>query len=478
MNTPHAGARRPKAHNGHAQDLLGDRVMLAAIGLSAVAALILGQTFDALGLALGASVGLLLLAGLGYAGWRGQRPARVALTVALVGFVVLHIQLSRGMSEFHFGVFVTLALLLVYRDWRPVVLAAVLFAVHHIGFDRLQAAGFGVYCTSEANFGRILLHATYVVIQTALEVQLAIWLKRAGDEGDELTALVAAVNQSDHIHLDLSHVDVHTPPGLALQSALLRMHEAVTQVQSASANIETACREIASGNMDLSNRTEQTAGNLAQAASNMGELTNTVQQSADSASQAKQLASTAAQVAEQGGVAVRQVVHTMEAIQTSATRIADITTVIDGIAFQTNLLALNAAVEAARAGEQGRGFAVVAGEVRALAQRSAGAAREIKSLISQSLETVEAGRVQVHAAGNTMADIVSSVQRVSHIIADISTAAIEQSQGIGQVNAAVNELDQMTQQNAALVEESAAAATNLSEQAQRLMGSVAVFQVR
>ncbi|MDD0839480.1 methyl-accepting chemotaxis protein [Curvibacter sp. HBC61] len=478
MNTTSSGARRLRALDGQSQDLLGDRIMLAAIGFSTLAALTLGQLFDALGLAIGVSVLLLAIACVGYAGWRGRRPARISLTVALVGFVVLHIQLSRGMSEFHFGVFVTLALVLVYRDWRPVVLAAVLFAVHHIAFDRLQAAGFGFYCTTEANLGRILLHATYVLIQTALEVQLAIWLKRAGDEGDELTALVSAVNQDDHIHLDLTGVAVHTPPGQALRSALLRMHEAVTQVQSASTNIETACSEIASGNMDLSHRTEQTAGNLAQAASNMGELTNTVQQSADSANQATQLASSAAQVAEQGGVAVRQVVHTMEEIQTSANRIADITTVIDGIAFQTNLLALNAAVEAARAGEQGRGFAVVAGEVRALAQRSAGAAREIKTLISQSLEKVEAGRVQVHAAGNTMADIVSSVQRVNHIIADISTAASEQSQGIGQVNAAVNELDQMTQQNAALVEQSAAAATNLSEQAKRLMGSVAVFQVR
>ncbi len=240
--------------------------------------------------------------------------------------------------------------------------------------------------------------------------------------------------------------------------------------------MQTASAEIASGNADLSHRTEQTASNLQQAASSLAQLTGTVQQSADSARTANQLAGSAAEVAQRGGAVVGQVVGTMGAIDASAKKINDIIGVIDSIAFQTNILALNAAVEAARAGEQGRGFAVVASEVRALAQRSAGAAREIKSLIGDSVSKVEAGSQLVREAGETMQEIVASVQRVSDIISEISASTVEQSQGIGSVNGAVAQLDQMTQQNAALVEESAAAAESVNEQARKLTQLVAHFR--
>ena len=239
-------------------------------------------------------------------------------------------------------------------------------------------------------------------------------------------------------------------------------------VQQSQQSIHTASIEIASGNADLSVRTEQTASNLQQTASAMEQLTGTVSGSADAARQASQLATSAAAVARRGGDVVAQVVSTMDEINTSSRRIGDIIGTIDGIAFQTNILALNAAVEAARAGEQGRGFAVVAGEVRSLAQRSAEAAREIKSLIGASVEKVDSGSRLVADAGSTMGEIVASVQRVSDIIAEISAAATEQSQGIGQVNGTVASLDQMTQQNAALVEQSSAAAESLKEQAARL----------
>ncbi len=259
-----------------------------------------------------------------------------------------------------------------------------------------------------------------------------------------------------------------------MQASLQRL---VGQVQSSTESIATASAEIASGNLDLSGRTEQTASSLQQTASAMEQLTGTVRQSADSARQANQLASNATEVASRGGAVVTQVVATMEKIHTSSKKIADIIGVIDGIAFQTNILALNAAVEAARAGEQGRGFAVVASEVRSLAQRSAEAAREIKTLIGASVESVESGSRLVADAGQTMAEIVSSVQRVSNIIGEISAAASEQSEGIGQVNGSVTQLDQMTQQNAALVEESAAAAESLKTQAHALTQVVAVFKL-
>ena len=263
----------------------------------------------------------------------------------------------------------------------------------------------------------------------------------------------------------------------SLGSMTSQLSQSLRTVRQASQSIRIAGTEIANGNLDLSERTEQTASNLQQTASAMEQLTGAVKQSADSARQANQLASSSAEVAARGGVVVSQVVSTMDEINTSSKKIADIIGVIDGIAFQTNILALNAAVEAARAGEQGRGFAVVAGEVRSLAGRSAEAAKEIKGLIGASVERVEAGSRLVADAGQTMQEIVSSVQRVTDIISEITAATAEQSDGIGQVNGSVLKLDQMTQQNAALVEESAAAAAGLRDQATRLADVVAAFRL-
>ena len=247
----------------------------------------------------------------------------------------------------------------------------------------------------------------------------------------------------------------------------------VTRVRESTENIQLASGEVAQGNADLSQRTEQSTSSLQQTASAMVQLTGTVRQTADSARTASQLAASASSVAGRGGDVVAQVVTTMGEINASSRRIADIIGTIDGIAFQTNILALNAAVEAARAGEQGRGFAVVAGEVRSLAGRSAEAAREIKTLIGASVERVESGARLVGEAGSTMSEIVGSVQRVTDIIGEISAATEEQSGGIGAVNASVTQLDQSTQQNAALVEQSAAAAESLREQARALADLVA-----
>ena len=263
----------------------------------------------------------------------------------------------------------------------------------------------------------------------------------------------------------------------ALDTMRAALQQALGQVRGVVDGISTASSQIASGNSDLSSRTEQTASNLQQTAGAMEELTGTVRQTADSARTASQLAGSASDAAAQGGAVVQQVVSTMDEINASSKKIADIIGTIDGIAFQTNILALNAAVEAARAGEQGRGFAVVAGEVRTLAQRSAEAAREIKALIGSSVERVEAGTQLVQQAGSSMNNIVTSVQRVSDIIGEISTAAGEQSQGIGEVNTAIVQLDQMTQQNAALVEESSAAAESLRDQAHKLAEVVGTFKL-
>lgn len=263
-----------------------------------------------------------------------------------------------------------------------------------------------------------------------------------------------------------------------INSLIEKMTEVITQVKEAGETINTAAGEISSGNTDLSSRTEQQASSLEETAASMEELASTVKNNAENAKQANQLAEIASGVALKGGKVVGQVVDTMIAINQSAHQIEDIISVIDGIAFQTNILALNAAVEAARAGEQGRGFAVVAGEVRNLAQRSASAAKEIKELITDSVNKTAEGTKQVEVAGTTMQEIVTSVQRVTDIMSEISAASIEQSMGISQVNTAITSMDEVTQQNAALVEEAAAAAESLVDQAVGLMDTVRAFKLQ
>jgi len=251
----------------------------------------------------------------------------------------------------------------------------------------------------------------------------------------------------------------------------------VRNVKANAEQVATASTQIAQGNQDLSGRTEQQASSLEQAASTMTELGSNVRHNADNAQQANQLAMGASDVALKGGEMMGQVVQTMGGINDSSRKIADIISVIDGIAFQTNILALNAAVEAARAGEQGRGFAVVAAEVRSLAQRSAQAAREIKTLISASVDCVAHGTQQVNQAGQTMDEIVSAIRRVTEIVGEITSASAVQSSGVDAVGRAVSQMDQATQQNAALVEESAAAAESLRQQAQELVRAVAAFRL-
>ena len=301
--------------------------------------------------------------------------------------------------------------------------------------------------------------------------------KQLGGEPNEAMAVASRIADGDLT----AEVHLQKNDERSMMHAIKRMRDnlvhIVTDVRSGTDTIATASSQIAAGNMDLSSRTEEQAASLEETASSLEELTSTVKQNADNSRQANQLAVSASDVAIKGGVVVAQVVDTMSAINDSAKKIVDIISVIDGIAFQTNILALNAAVEAARAGEQGRGFAVVATEVRNLAQRSASAAKEIKSLINDSVEKVDAGSKLVNEAGATMEEVVSSVKRVSDIISEISAASQEQTVGIEQINQAISQMDQVTQQNAALVEEAAAAAGSMQDQASNLVKTVNVFKL-
>lgn len=454
-----------------------DRTLVTILWAMLAIAVALSGMHDTLGWALTIglpAVGAATIAALSFS---GTRLSRMIITCALMTMCALHIHQGNGRDELHFGLFVALAFLLCYRDWSVIVFAAALAAVHHLSFNYLQQLGYGVVCFTRPGLAIVFLHAGYVVAETLVLCHLALMLERDALQSAELRASVTALCPDGEV-VDLTPLaPASTSSGKALQEALGLIRTSIARVQNTVETTKAAAAQIADGSTQLFARTQEQSIAIQVAVQAMSTLSTSIQSNAEHSQQADNLASAASSVAERGGQQVTNVVERMTAISKSSKKIAEIISVIDSIAFQTSILALNAAVEAARAGEQGRGFAVVASEVRNLAQRSSIAAREIASLIDESVAQVSAGGMLAHEAGQTMVEIVKSVKDVTGIIGEISKASSEQANRVSSVCEAIEDMEKSTQQNATMVKETSQASNSLREQAYCLTEVVNVFRL-
>ncbi|MDH1380872.1 methyl-accepting chemotaxis protein [Comamonas aquatica] len=408
---------------------------------------------------------------------RGTVITRYALPLLLCATVALHIQVSLGTIEFHFGVFVTLALVMVYREWRVVLACAAFFAVHHILFDRLQAWGYGIYCTTEADFQKIVLHATFVVAQTAVEIFILQKMVASYRQGIELQGLVNALDDGGQFNLDISGESVQTPLARELQALMLNLHDTVRTVTHSVRQMQTASHEIQTGSNDLSARTEMACNALEETASAASRVLAAGEHARALAADTDAMTRNATEAAHQGQAVVAALAQSMATIRQQSQEIAEIVAVVDGLAFQTNLLALNAAVEAARAGEQGRGFAVVAEEVRRLALRSADAAQQIRGLIQSSGQAIALGSSQSQDALAAMQQLQQASGNVTGSMREIMDSTQEQASAMADITQAIHQLEHSMSQNSALAEESHAAASSLQEQTVQMRRSVQAFKI-
>jgi len=458
----------------------GDRLMVGLLWVLAVYSLALapwhGTWWEALLIGvpmagMGTVVALLM---------PGSIVTRIVVAALFMGFSALTIHQSHGMIEMHFSVFGLLAFLLYYRDWVPIVAAAGVIAVHHLAFDIAQRAGHGTFVFNHHHgLGIVLVHAGFVVFETVVLCAMAIRFAREAAEAEAIREMGSHLAVTDG-RIDLTFRPREGVTGFArdFNSFVERLEATIAQVHELAAHASSASDGVSRAIQALSADARHQAESLAQTASSIEQVTASVKQNAGSARQATELASTSRELAERGGAVVGSAVSSMQQISSASTRIAEIIGVIDEIAFQTNLLALNAAVEAARAGEQGRGFAVVAAEVRNLSQRTSAAAKEIKTLIGDSVTKVRDGAQVIERSGRTLEEIVEAARRVEAIVGDIAAASAEQSAGIDHVNRVVAGMDRVTRSSADRTEQLGRMTETLAAQAASLQRPVDVFAVR
>lgn len=409
----------------------------------------------------------------------GSRLSRLSVAVAFMLFCALHIHQSLGVTELHFGIFVLLAVLLCYRDWAVIVTAAAAAAVHHLSFNYLQSIGWNTICFAEPGIGRVLSHAAYVAVETAVLTYIAIWLHRDAVQADELQDLVDSMGgtQQESINLLIGDAAYTSEGAVALGTALQAVSKAVEHVRHAALGSHRLLNELSETNTEVRTGADRQAAMATEAVQSVDAIRVAAGQGQAKAADALSVAEQLAGLVEDGSGVMRESVRTMTGISESSSSIRQITDVIDGIAFQTNILALNAAVEAARAGQEGRGFAVVAGEVRTLAERCAQAAREIRALIETSSEQVEAGSAKIHAVEGVMAQLLEDVARLTTVLQENQQLSQGQGRLVQEVDRIVQGISTIAHDNQELMHRAGDSVAHLQRATESLVMSVQRFNV-
>ncbi|PVY81798.1 methyl-accepting chemotaxis protein [Cupriavidus alkaliphilus] len=455
-----------------------DRLMTAMLWLLGLLSLVVGNHYGSTGLTLALGLPIALLGTLMAVALPARLATRLAMAVLIMAFVALLIHQARGQVEFHFLVFVSLSMLLAYRDFRVILLAALVIALHHLSFNFFQQWGWNTICFTDPSFNMVVFHAAFVIAQTAVLCVIAWRLERDAHSTDELSALAAGIGREPgYLTLAGDGTEPDSDFARAFRKTLDTVRQTLQQVRDTAGTVADAAGEILDTSASVAHRTEAQARIVAQTMHDMQALTQSARASADQARGACELAGASSAVVARGSGEILSVIQTMGEIDEACGRITEIIGVIDSIAFQTNILALNAAVEAARAGEHGKGFAVVAGEVRQLAHRCGAAAREIRGLINTSVERAHAGTELVGHTGETMNEVVASIGKLAALVQELATLGDHQRSGIEGMAQRVAEIQAAFEENAELVAGAAEAARAQRVQTEGLNRAVGVFRL-